>query len=148
MPQTRAQRRFWGQSVGGRLRCPECGEIVLEQAIDGVAYYACSKCPWGKVVNLDEYVVVERRYPMAISQKDTSTIPEVGDPQYWIELGESLNQAKRLLWARVQRGLYHDDKEAKATMEAYWAVKNVLKLQENKMRQIPLPEEERTDGHR
>ena len=87
---------------------------------------------------------------MAMPQ-DTTTIPQVGEPQYWTELGESLNHAKRLLWARIQRGDYHDDEEAKAAMEAYWAVKKILALQEKKMRQIRLPEEageERRDGHR
>ncbi len=84
---------------------------------------------------------------MGMSQKEATTIPQVGGPEYWTELGESLNHAKRLLWARIQRGDYHDDEEAKAAMEAYWAVMKVLKLQGDKMRQIPLPEEGREDGH-
>ena len=87
---------------------------------------------------------------MAMTQKDTTTIPEIGAHEYWVELSEALTYAKRLLWARIQRGDFHDDAEAKAAMEAYWDLKKVIKLQENKLlpvRQIRLPEEERTDGH-
>jgi len=84
---------------------------------------------------------------MVLAQKEKSTIAQGGAPDYWPEISEALNQAKRLLWARIQRGEYHDDEEARSTMEAYSAVKKILKLQETKMRQIPFPEEEH-DGNR
>ncbi len=79
---------------------------------------------------------------MATHQAETTRIPEVGEPDYWLELSQSLTRAKDLLWARVQRGFYYDDEEAKATMEAYWAVKKVIRQQERTMRQPPLLLEE------
>ena len=79
---------------------------------------------------------------MATQQQETTRTSNVGEPDYWIELSQSLTRAKDLLWARVQRGLYHDDEEAKATMEAYWAVKKVIRQIERNMRQPPLLLEE------
>ena len=79
---------------------------------------------------------------MATQQQETTQMSDVGEPDYWMELSQSLTRAKDLLWARVQRGLYHDDEEAKATMEAYWAVKKVIRQIERNMRQPPLLLEE------
>lgn len=63
----------------------------------------------------------------------------VGDPEYWELLERSLHNAKDLLWKRLQHGLYADDEEAKATMDAYWAIRKVVRLMEEKIRQLPLP---------
>lgn len=85
-----------------------------------------------------------------VKEKEQATVPEVGQPEYWTELSECLKRARELLWARVQRGRYRDDGEAKAVMEAYCSVKKVLSIQERKMGQIPLLQEdagEGRDGH-
>lgn len=64
---------------------------------------------------------------------------QVGEPEYWELLTSSLHKAKDLLWKRLQYGQYKDDNEARAVMDAYWALKKVVELQETKIRQIPLP---------
>ena len=72
--------------------------------------------------------------------KAYTSVLKVGDPEYWSLLERSLHNAKDLLWKRLQHGLYADDEEAKATMDAYWALRKVAKLLEEKLHQIPLPE--------
>lgn len=75
---------------------------------------------------------------MAKARKAQEMELQVGAPDYWDLLEKSLHQAKALLWRRLQRGLYYDDVEAKAVMDAYWALKKVVELQEKKMHQLPL----------
>ena len=72
--------------------------------------------------------------------KAYTSVLKVGDPEYWWLLENSLRTAKDLLWRRLQHGDYRDDNEARAVMDAYWALKKVVELQEKKIRQIPLPE--------
>ena len=79
-----------------------------------------------------------------MATKETIRIPEVGTPEYWTQLTEALSTVKELLWARLQHGLYSDDEEAKATMDAYWSIKKVHRLQERNMRQPSLLTEEDT----
>ena len=52
--QTKASRRFWAESLGGKLRCPECGGIVTEHwEKDSIIFYECHKCSWTKEVDLE-----------------------------------------------------------------------------------------------
>lgn len=78
---------------------------------------------------------------MKASDTKEKGLPRFGTPDYWELLSSCLFEAKMLLWKRLQHGAYGDDQEAKATMEAYWALKRVVELLEKKIRQIPLPEE-------
>lgn len=73
---------------------------------------------------------------------ETTKIPVVGTPEYWDDLAKALGTVKSLLWARLQHGAYQDDEEAKATFDAYWAVKKVQRLAERTMRQPALLSEE------
>jgi len=56
MALSKNKRRFWAQSVGGKLKCPECGAIVTEHLDTSTVTYSCSKCDWYKEVNLDERI--------------------------------------------------------------------------------------------
>jgi len=58
-----SKRRFWAQSIGGLLRCPECGGGVTEVIDEDTweALYAClnKDCWWYKVVDLNEGIKEE-----------------------------------------------------------------------------------------
>lgn len=55
-----SRKQFWAMSKSGKLRCPKCGAIVVEDlAIDcHEVKYTCTAlfCDWEKIINLREIV--------------------------------------------------------------------------------------------
>ena len=55
------RRAYWGLSQSGRMRCPECGMVVvefLEKDCSSVNYICTSDCcEWKKHVDLSEGIV-------------------------------------------------------------------------------------------
>ena len=61
MPLTLRQKRFWGQSQGGKFKCPQCGGVVIERMSleQGVTYNCTAKdCDWRKEVVWNDLAIV------------------------------------------------------------------------------------------